>query len=105
MRRLGTIAAGAAAGLARVRATLIAGGAVAAATGAVLLNPAVTAMTGSVSPVPGARPDGSYPKVPCLDRLVRAGAARPTGTAAPDADGPAAWWSGRAWITAMMRSG
>jgi MFS transporter, DHA3 family, tetracycline resistance protein len=49
---LGTIAAGAAAGLAGIRATLIAGGAVAAATGAVLLNPAVTAMTGSVSPVP-----------------------------------------------------
>ena len=50
---LGTIAAGAAAGLAGVLATLIAGGAVAAATGAVLLNPAVTAMTGSASPVPG----------------------------------------------------
>ncbi|MGH3149699.1 MAG: MFS transporter [Streptosporangiaceae bacterium] len=48
---LGTIAAGAAAGLAGVRATLIVGGAVAAATGAVLLNPAVTAMTGSASPV------------------------------------------------------
>ena len=49
---LGTIAAEAAAGLAGIRATLIAGGAVAAATGAVLLNPAVTAMAGSVSPVP-----------------------------------------------------
>ena len=70
MRRLGTIAAGAAAGLAGVRATLIAGGTVAAATGAVLLNPAVTAMTGSVSQVPRREADGSYLKVPCLDRLV-----------------------------------
>ncbi len=49
---LGTIAAGAAAGLAGIRATLIAGGVVAAATGALLLSPAVTAMTGSVSLVP-----------------------------------------------------